>query len=805
MKLRAKILLTLLPLVVAPLALLAAITAKELEQAREQAIAARLLGPIETVASRFQWLMRGVRGDLTALARLHNDAAESGPQTLYSEIQRSFRLTQHTRAGYLDLMLISEKGGVQVRSHQEPEGKRYTSQPAIAAMLRHEADEFSTLISVDNKTKRALWISKRIAISNRNRPVTSLSPGYFVVVVSLDRLGEIAVDDPLRASSRLLITDGSGHALLQVPRASPTLLGTIEASELRRIASRRERISVKEEGQAWWFTGHQLHAELLAFVGLPEAALESSLPAFAPRAMLLGLASIAVFIVLGSMVLRALLTRPVEALKQAAEQLGQGSQPVAIDVRTKDELGEIAELIDNVGRDLKQSGEKIRYFAYHDSLTRLPNRRLFSEYLKHALAHARRREQSLALLFLDLDDFKRVNDMLGHQAGDVVLRELSGRLLNCVRADDYVGRQFPNPAEGQTVARLGGDEFTILLPSISLPIEAATVAERVIKAVETPFLHGNTELHVGASIGITIYPNDGMDADTLIKNADMAMYHAKELGKNTYQFYREAMNVAAVKRHALENALRKAVERNELQLVYQPQMELKSGRIVAAEALLRWHHPHEGLIGPERFIPLAEETGLIAPIGEWIIHHACRQAGAWRAAGHRGLTVAINVSGVQFIRQDLVGLLQSALNESGLPPEAVEIELTETSILRAEQSIFKTLPALKELGIQVVLDDFGTGRSSLSYLRQLLVDKLKIDTGFVRHITVDPKDAAIVSAILAMAENLKIPVVAEGVETNAQVEFLRRRSCSYIQGYIISRPVPGDVLPSMLAQAAVRA
>ncbi len=805
MKLRAKILLTLLPLVIAPLALLAAIAAKDLQQAREQAIAAHLLGPIEAVASRFQWTMRGVRRDLTALARLHNDAAESGPQTLYSEIQRSFLLTQQTRSGYLDLMHVSEKGGVKVRSHQTPGSKRYASQPAIAAMLRHETDEFSTLISVDSKTKWALWISKRIAINDPNRLVASLSPGYFVVVVSLDSLSEIAANESLSASSRLLITDGSGHTLLQIPRASPTMLGTLEASELRRIASQRERISVKEEGQAWWFTGHQLHGELLAFIGLPEAALESTLPAFAPRVMLLGLASIAVFIVLGSMVLRAFLTRPVEALKQAAEQLGQGSKPVAIDVRSKDELGELADLISNVGRDLKQSSDKIRYFAYHDSLTRLPNRRLFREYLKHALAHARRREQSLALLFLDLDDFKRVNDMLGHQAGDVVLRELSGRLLNCVRADDYVGRQFPNPAEGQTVARLGGDEFTILLPSISLPIEAATVAERVLKAVETPFLHGNTELHVGASIGITIYPNDGMDADTLIKNADMAMYHAKELGKNIYQFYREAMNVAAVKRHALENALRKAVERNELKLVYQPQVELKSGRIVAAEALLRWHHPHEGLIGPERFIPLAEETGLIAPIGEWIIHYACQQAGAWRAAGHHGLTVAINVSGVQFIRQDLVALFQSALHESGLPPEAVEIELTETSILRAEQSIFKTLPALKELGIRVTLDDFGTGRSSLSYLRQLPVDKLKIDTSFVRHITVDPKDAAIVSAILAMAENLKIPVVAEGVETDAQVEFLRRRNCSYIQGYIISRPVSGDVLPSMLAQAAVRA
>ncbi|MGH8509289.1 MAG: putative bifunctional diguanylate cyclase/phosphodiesterase [Gammaproteobacteria bacterium] len=805
MKLQAKILLALLPLVVVPLALLATITAKELEQAREHAIAARLLGPIEAVASRFHWLLRGVRGDLTALARLHDDAAESGPQTLYSEIQRSFRITQQTRAGYLDLMLIGEKGKVQVRSRQEPERKRYTSQPAIAAMLRHEADEFSMLIPVDSKKTRALWISKRIAVNDRNRPVASRSPGYFVVVVSLNSLSEIEVDESLSAFSQLLITDWSGHALLQVPQSSGAILGVFEAPDLRRIASRRQTINLKEQGQTWWFAGRQLHTELFAFFGLPATAVASPLPAFAPRAMLLGLASIAVFIGLGSMVLRAFLTRPVQALKQATEQLGKGNQPVAIDVRSKDELGEIAELISNVGRDLKQSGEKIRYFAYHDSLTRLPNRRMFSEYLKHALAHARRREQSLALLFLDLDDFKRVNDTLGHQAGDVVLRELSERLLNCVRADDYVGRQFPNPAEGQTVARLGGDEFTILLPSISLPIEASTVAERVIKAVETPFVHGNTELHVGASIGITIYPNDGMDADTLIKNADMAMYHAKELGKNTYQFYREAMNVAAVKRHVLENALRKAIERNELQLVYQPQMELKSGRIVAAEALLRWHHPHDGLIGPERFIPLAEETGLIVSIGEWIIHTACRQAGAWRAAGHHGLTVAINVSGAQFIRQDLVGLLQSALNKSGLPPEAVEIELTETSILRAEQSIFKTLPALKELGIQVALDDFGTGYSSLSYLRQLPVDKLKIDTSFIRHITVDPKDAAIVSAILAMAENLKIPVVAEGVETNAQIEFLRRRNCSYVQGYIISRPVSGDVLPSMLAQSAVRA
>ena len=497
------------------------------------------------------------------------------------------------------------------------------------------------------------------------------------------------------------------------------------------------------------------------------------------------------------LLLRALLARRLRALQQAAGELGRGNALVPIDVETRDELGDLAQSLRTMGHHLRQSNEQTHYFAYHDSLTKLPNRLMFGEYLKRALAHAKRGQRTLALLFVDLDDFKHINDTLGHAAGDQVLIEFSQRLLHCLRADDYVGRPDPASEEGDSIARLGGDEFTILLPDIEDAFRAATVAERVIAATVPPFWYGDQELHIGASIGITLYPSDGVDAETLIKNADMAMYHAKAKG-NTYQYYREHMNVAAVRRLSLETALRRALEREEFEVYFQPELDLASGRIVAVEALIRWRHPEDGLVLPGQFITVAEETGLIVPIGQWVLRAACRQAAAWRDAGLTGLTVAVNVSGVQFMRQELPELVEEALREARLAPTALEIEVTQAALMRVEHSVVRQLPALKELGVAIAMDGFETGYSSLGYLRRFPIDKLKIDRSFVAGVATEAGDAAICSAILAIAKSMGLAVTAEGVEEPAQLEFLRERGCRFIQGNLVSPAVPASAIPALV-------
>ncbi len=498
------------------------------------------------------------------------------------------------------------------------------------------------------------------------------------------------------------------------------------------------------------------------------------------------------------LLLRTLLTRRLRALQQAAGELGRGNALVPLDVQSRDELGDLAQSLRTMGHHLRQSSEQSHYLAYHDSLTKLPNRLMFGEYLKRALAHAKRGGRTLALLFVDLDDFKHINDTLGHAAGDQVLIEFSQRLLHCLRADDYVGRPDPASEEGDSIARLGGDEFTILLPDIEDAFRAATVAERVIAATVPPFWYGDQELHIGASIGITLYPSDGVQAETLIKNADMAMYHAKAKGKNTYQYYREDMNVAAVRRLSLETALRRALEREEFEVYFQPELDLASGRIVTVEALIRWRHPEDGLVLPGQFITVAEETGLIVPIGQWVLTTACRQAAAWRDAGLAGLAVAVNVSGVQFMRQELPELVEEALREAHLAPTALEIEVTQAALMRVEHSVVRQLPALKELGVAIAMDGFETGYSSLGYLRRFPIDKLKIDRSFVAGVTTEAGDAAICSAILAIAKSMGLTVTAEGVEEPAQLEFLRERGCRLIQGNLVSPAVPASAIPALV-------
>lgn len=419
---------------------------------------------------------------------------------------------------------------------------------------------------------------------------------------------------------------------------------------------------------------------------------------------------------------------------------------------------------------------QLTHSAQHDLVTNLPNRLLLNDRITQSIALAHRQNRSIAVLFLDLDRFKYINDSLGHATGDKLLQFISKRLVAGVRGSDTVSRQ-------------GGDEFVILLSEITYPEDAATSARHILLSLNAPHSIGAQDLRIDGSIGISVYPEDGEDAETLIKNADTAMYHAKESGRNNFQFFKAEMNLKAVERQSLEGSLRCALQRKEFLLHYQPKVNLDTGEITGVEALIRWQQPDRGLVPPSQFVPIAEDCGLILPIGRWALREACRQARAWQDAGLPALPIAVNVSAIEFRDKDFVEGVRTIRSETGLEARYLELELTEGVLMEDVKSTVSVLQELKMMGIHLAVDDFGTGYSSLSYLRQFPIDVLKIDRSFVHPITSDPDDAAIVSAIINMGKSLKHLVVAEGIETREQRAYLQTQHCAEGQGYLFSRPL----------------
>ncbi|MGA2987437.1 MAG: EAL domain-containing protein [Terriglobia bacterium] len=426
---------------------------------------------------------------------------------------------------------------------------------------------------------------------------------------------------------------------------------------------------------------------------------------------------------------------------------------------------------------------QMAHSAQHDFLTGLPNRMLLNDRIGHAIALAERRMKKLALLFLDLDGFKHINDSLGHPIGDRLLQSIAKRLLACSRSSDTVSRQ-------------GGDEFVVLLSEVEQSGDAAITAKRMLQAVAEPHSISHHDLHVTTCIGVSVYPDDGLDAETLIKNADIAMYQAKEDGRQNFQFFKPAMNIRAVERQSIEESLRRALERQEFVLHYQPKVCLKKGIITGAEALIRWTHPIRGPVAPAQFIPVAEECGLILPIGNWVLREACKQARAWADAGLPLATMAVNISAVEFRDENFLKGVFTILKETGLDPRSLELELTESVLMKRAESTESILKTLRARTVQLAVDDFGTGYSSLSYLRKFPIDALKIDQSFVRQMNTSPDETTIVTAVISMGRSLNLRVIAEGVETREDMAFLRAHQCDEGQGYYFSRPV----LPQQFAK-----
>jgi diguanylate cyclase (GGDEF)-like protein/PAS domain S-box-containing protein len=445
--------------------------------------------------------------------------------------------------------------------------------------------------------------------------------------------------------------------------------------------------------------------------------------------------------------------------------------------------------------DRKAAERHLAHIAHHDALTGLPNRTLLQDRLRREIARVRRGDRFLALHLLDLDRFKAVNDALGHHAGDALLNALAARLLTVVREVD-------------TVARLGGDEFAILQTDVSRPEDAFELARRIVEAAGEPFVVAGQEIVTGASVGVALHPTDGDDAEELLKNADLAMYRAKAEGRDTFRHFTANMDDAARNEIALEADLRQALARQEFVLHYQPQIDLRTGRIVGAEALLRWARPGQGFVRPGDFLPLAEETGFIIPINEWVLREACREAKSWGDIGLPPLRIAVNLSPVQFRKQDVRGLVLSALKESGLKPELLELELTENILLQNTEAVTRDIRELQKVGVTFSIDDFGTGYSSLAYVKSFPVDRLKIDQCFIRNLRADPNDAAIVRAVISLGHSLNLEVLAEGVETAEQVAALRAEGCDEVQGFFFSKAVPAEEFIALVqrdAEAALSA
>ncbi len=440
----------------------------------------------------------------------------------------------------------------------------------------------------------------------------------------------------------------------------------------------------------------------------------------------------------------------------------------------------------------RRSQEQLFHMAHHDSLTGLPNRKLFLDRLHQAMAMARRLKLKSAVLFLDLDRFKLVNDTLGHAFGDRILKEISRRLISCVR-------------EADTVARFGGDEFTVVLSNVENKAGVEQVAQKILKELARPMVFEERELFITVSVGISLYPEDGTDAAALIKKADIAMYAAKNEGKNCYHHYSPEMELDAEKRLILETGIRKALENNEFRLEYQPKVDMVTGKITALEALIRWEHPELGYLPPGDFISLAEETGLICPVGEWVLREACRQSLIWQKQGIPPVRVAVNVSGHQLQNKNLLSTVQRILAESGLDPCYLEFEVTETVIMQNPDFVVTVLNEFREIGVHISIDDFGTGYSSLAHLKKFSVNTLKIDRSFVRDVDSNATDAAIATAIIAMGNSLDLKVIAEGVETEGQFAFLKEKLCDEVQGYLISRPLPPEQIGLLLKDGNLEA
>lgn len=668
-----------------------------------------------------------------------------------------------------------------------------------------EDDVFKRVIFDDNTQQHALLLVRKLVLSDPTIDAYGKSPklrGYLAITVSLNYLRSEINKNVIGDAGFISVMNDQGEFIIspdrQIPGLSQEQITLAINSKLQSHLDKPIPFSFDLNNTPLLLHLKSLPGDLTLLGVLPEQEISNSSRDLGKLIVIITIIAIIVTMVSVFFALQHLVLNPIATLNTAARSIGNGYLDLEIDINSRDEIGSLANSFTEMSKNLKQTHAEVSYTANHDALTGLPNRSMFQKHLSNILRITKQKNQKLALLFLDLDDFKNINDALGHQAGDVLLQEVASRLSGALRNYEFIQPGKYTDKAIDLVARLGGDEFIILLNDIEGPFDATSVADRVLQNLKDPVEIYGKQVYVNSSIGITLYPDDTENSDDLIKFADIAMYHAKDQGKNHYQFYSHQLNVDLQNRLQMNSHMRHALDRNLFFLHYQPKIETRTGKIMGLEALIRWNDPKLGAISPAVFIPIAEESGLITPITEWVLNEVCRQCKAWLDSGLNIVPVAVNVSSIQFKRRDLTNMIKTALNKTGLAPEYLEIELIETSLLTDTKEAAEILRDLSDLNVKVALDDFGTGYSSLSYLNDLPIQTLKIDRSFIKNIVEVDQEYAIVDAIIVLAHALDLQVIAEGVETTIQLEYLKDRSCDQLQGYLINKPLPNEQIPKLL-------
>jgi len=808
LKLPTKILLLITPLVVLPIIFIGIAAIHLIEDAARTRADDSTAALVQQLEQALRDAVNSAKANLELFAQsdlLHRYILTEDEAVRYSLLQppllRQFASYRNAYPEYYDVRLLTVNGEEDTRSTLRPSSgtiERVLADSFIKELAKMDALTHHRIVYDPEFDRLVLLAARKLLLRDPLMDPTILAPlverGYLIVSIDLQPLLH-EISSSLPEPVELFLFDSEGRplpiagfagretvlpmhenvkVLTSEPHGGPALVKDGEGSAVVRSL---------QPYDSWFFLASYSMSNVQAATRLlgVQVALVT---------LLVGALAVALLY----SVLRFILVRPLKQLALAARAIGDGNLDHSIDVSSKDEVGLLASTFREMSQKLQESSRQISFLAYHDALTGLPNRVMFREFLVHSLAHAKRNSERLAVLFLDIDNFKKVNDAVGHPAGDELLKRWALQIVQCLREEDFVSRA--------NVARLGGDEFLILLNEIQTPYDAGKVATRISMPFMEPVRLVGQEFHVTSSIGISTFPEDGEDADILLRNADAAMYHAKRLGKNGFQFFSQGLNDAIVERVDLEAKLRPALERGEFMLYYQPQVSLETGEILGLEALLRWNQPELGMISPDRFVPLAEENGLIVPIGLWVLDTVCAQIADWQRRGLGPVPVSFNVSATQINGSGLPEALESALEKYRLSPSLLELELTETTFMHAQEQAIALLAKVKSLGVAIALDDFGTGYSSLSHLRRFAIDRLKIDRSFVADITTDPDDAAIVAGVVALAHSLGLEVIAEGVETVAQKEFLLQHGCVSAQGYLMFHPEPGPVVERLLRSAA---
>ncbi|MCK9294752.1 MAG: EAL domain-containing protein [Desulfobulbaceae bacterium] len=807
MRLQSKIIFITTPVVVIFILAIGGISFSLLQEATVEKAVGNTRSFLNSTAGKLQVLYDTAAKDIELFANsnlLENYLLTTDEEVRYTLLQptiiRLFSSYQKANPNYYEIRLLLPDGYEDTRvvltdlpNITEEEGETEIFQ----AMQGADNDLFTRIYRNPDNGKISLLISRRMLLRDPNlNPVSSPKTlrGYLVVTIDLDFIDKKITEAVDEYGTTFLLADRAGTIFFH--SAKEPALSPLPAKFLQQAIAHLQgdaTFAVRDKAQTYLVLSRNVNDSLLLLARIPKNHLYAASRRLGLAVASTTICAIVIFSTLLFYLGKKFIVKPVIQLRNAATELGHGNLNITIDQSSDDEIGDLARSFMEMSNNLQQSHEQIRRLAYHDFLTGLPNRVMFLDFFKEVVANSQRHHRLCALMFIDLDNFKRINDTLGHNLGDDLLRQLARRLQEIIRKSDFIsiahGDDDPN-----MIARLGGDEFTVLLANIRDQNDAATVARRLLLALAEPFKLDSHEVFITISIGITVFPHDATSEEDLIKNADVAMYHAKEKGKNNFQYYSNSMNTEALERLTLEGELRRAVERNEFIVHYQPQVDARTREIVGLEALVRWHHPQKGMIPPNHFIPVAEESGLIVPIGSWVMKSAVRQIRDWLQQGVPVVPISINLSSPQFQSKEIYHIITSILNSTGVPRKYLKVELTESILLKAEEEAINMLHDIKKTGVEICLDDFGTGYSSLNYLKRFPIDVLKIDRSFVMNIMSDPKDAEICSAIIALAKCLNLSVVAEGVERHDQYEFLRDKGCDSIQGFYFYRPMPaGDI------------